>query len=74
MACLATTSVTHVGCADETRRCFCSYRVSAILHTALASLRGCVQRLQELLQANRLSMMRIMAMEIQASSLLGSTS
>ena len=39
VACLATTSVTHVGCADETRRCFCSYRVSAVLYTALASLR-----------------------------------
>jgi hypothetical protein len=37
-------------------------------------LRGCVQRLQELFCAIRLSMSRIMARQIQASSLLGSSS
>jgi len=37
-------------------------------------LRGCVQRPQIWVYAKRLNMMRIMAMNIQASSLLGSTS
>jgi len=40
----------------------------------LAKLRGCVQRPQVWVWAKRLSMRRIIAMKIQASSLLGSTS
>ena len=50
-----------------------SHFLYSIMQTEF-SIRGCVQRLQELFCATRLSMSRIMARQIQASSLLGSSS
>jgi predicted unusual protein kinase regulating ubiquinone biosynthesis (AarF/ABC1/UbiB family) len=64
----------HEAEAMTSLRAALAHRDDVLVPTVIPGLRGCVQRPQVWVCAKRLSMRRIIAMKIQASSLLGSTS